>query len=183
MNLNMMTEDISDIKNISFRLATQQDATPLCELAKQTFYEAFGSFNTDEDMNLYSSHTFSSYQFEKQISEKQSWFLLVYDTDSLIGYARLRRNSHEPFRNKQALEIERFYICASHTGRHIGSLLMQECLNHATLHNTEIVWLGVWEHNLRALAFYTKWGFSQFGSHPFLLGKDVQTDLLMKREL
>ena len=45
------------------------------------------------------------------------------------------------------------------------------------------VWLGVWEENHRALQFYEKNGFTVFGKHDFVLGDDVQTDLMMKRSI
>jgi ribosomal protein S18 acetylase RimI-like enzyme len=43
----------------------------------------------------------------------------------------------------------------------------------------ESLWLGVWEHNHRAKAFYERWGFVPVGTETFLLGSDEQTDVLM----
>jgi ribosomal protein S18 acetylase RimI-like enzyme len=55
--------------------------------------------------------------------------------------------------------------------------------SHArTLGGTRL-WLGVWEHNLRAIGFYRKRGFVQCGAQPFLLGTDLQTDWIMNRTL
>jgi ribosomal protein S18 acetylase RimI-like enzyme len=45
------------------------------------------------------------------------------------------------------------------------------------------IWLGVWEHNPRAIAFYLKCGFVDVGRHPFQLGRDVQTDRIMSRDV
>jgi RimJ/RimL family protein N-acetyltransferase len=45
------------------------------------------------------------------------------------------------------------------------------------------IWLGVWERNARAVAFYRKVGFLDVGSHVFVLGTDEQTDRLMLRPL
>lgn len=42
------------------------------------------------------------------------------------------------------------------------------------------LWLGVWEHNPRAVAFYGKYGFRRVGQHTFVLGGDAQTDWLME---
>jgi ribosomal protein S18 acetylase RimI-like enzyme len=171
-----------DLKNISFRFATQNDAIALSELAQQTFYEAFAAFNTREDMLLYSSGAFSLPRMKEELLEEHSVFILVYHIVELIGYARLKTNSHsEEIQETPTMEIERFYIRATYIDKHIGGLLMQECLRYASLQGIVTVWLGVWEHNTRALAFYKKWGFIEYGSHPFLLGKDLQTDLLMKR--
>jgi ribosomal protein S18 acetylase RimI-like enzyme len=43
----------------------------------------------------------------------------------------------------------------------------------------ETIWLGVWERNSRAIAFYEKCGFRDRGSQPFLVGSDLQTDRVM----
>ena len=58
---------------------------------------------------------------------------------------------------------------------------MGACLEEAAGGGYETLWLGVWEHNLRAIAFYRRWGFETVGSHTFLLGSDEQTDLIMVR--
>jgi ribosomal protein S18 acetylase RimI-like enzyme len=45
------------------------------------------------------------------------------------------------------------------------------------------MWLGVWEENPRAIRFYQKLGFVEFGEHIFQLGDDAQRDVLMKKKL
>jgi diamine N-acetyltransferase len=60
---------------------------------------------------------------------------------------------------------------------------MEKSLAIAKELKKDIVWLGVWEHNQRAIDFYTKWGFEKFGTHVFQLGDDPQTDWLMKKNV
>jgi ribosomal protein S18 acetylase RimI-like enzyme len=60
---------------------------------------------------------------------------------------------------------------------------MSTCLHHAKEHGHDRVWLGVWELNARAIAFYEKWGFEKFGEHVFMLGTDPQTDFMMRKKL
>jgi len=43
--------------------------------------------------------------------------------------------------------------------------------------------LGVWENNISALHFYKKMGFYQIGAHPFNMAGDIQTDLLLQKDL
>ncbi|HCX09280.1 MAG TPA: GNAT family N-acetyltransferase, partial [Hyphomonas sp.] len=45
------------------------------------------------------------------------------------------------------------------------------------------VWLGVWEHNQKAIAFYAHQGFEPFGRHSFRLGDDVQIDVMMRKKI
>jgi ribosomal protein S18 acetylase RimI-like enzyme len=47
----------------------------------------------------------------------------------------------------------------------------------------DAVWLGVWERNARAIRFYEEWDFHPAGTQPFLLGTDLQTDLVMVRRI
>jgi ribosomal protein S18 acetylase RimI-like enzyme len=56
---------------------------------------------------------------------------------------------------------------------------MHAAAEEARVQGGETVWLGVWEHNPRAIAFYAKCGFADVGSHVFMIGTDAQTDRLM----
>jgi ribosomal protein S18 acetylase RimI-like enzyme len=49
----------------------------------------------------------------------------------------------------------------------------------ARARGAETLWLGVWERNDRARAFYAKCGFTGAGEHIFLFGTDPQTDLVL----
>lgn len=41
------------------------------------------------------------------------------------------------------------------------------------------LWLGVWERNPHAIAFYGKAGFVEVGAHTFVVGTDPQTDRII----
>jgi len=45
------------------------------------------------------------------------------------------------------------------------------------------MWLGVWEENHRAHAFYRKHGYAVVGEHVFMLGADAQRDLILAKAL
>ena len=81
------------------------------------------------------------------------------------------------------MEIRRIYVLQEVFGKGMGSKLIAASLNEARQRVCDIVWLGVWEKNQRAIEFYRKWGFREVGSHIFLLGDDPQTDLIMVLEL
>jgi ribosomal protein S18 acetylase RimI-like enzyme len=70
-----------------------------------------------------------------------------------------------------------------HHGRGVARQLMAAVFAAARGRSAQTLWLGVWEKNLRALAFYRKFGFVDVGSHQFVLGTDVQTDRLMVRDI
>lgn len=49
--------------------------------------------------------------------------------------------------------------------------------------NKKILWLGVWQENKGAIQFYERHGFQKFGTHPYFIGSDEQTDWLMRFHL
>jgi ribosomal protein S18 acetylase RimI-like enzyme len=48
---------------------------------------------------------------------------------------------------------------------------------------SDVVWLGVWERNPRAIAFYRKFEFREAGEHVFPVGNDPQRDIVLVRPL
>lgn len=169
----------------TIRIATLEDARTIRDLGINTFQDTFGKSNTPEDMKLYLDKSFSAEQVESELSEILTTFVLAYDGEQVVGYAKLRASDTIPegLNSTNAIEIERIYSAKEYIGKQVGKALIEWCLSYAKLNGFDTVWLGVWEHNPRAIAFYQKWGFEQFGSHPFLLGTDLQTDLLMKKNL
>jgi len=171
-------------EQIAIRSASVEDAPLLAELSAKTFYDTFVSFNTEEDMKSYIEKNFSIGQLDRELREEGTTFLLAQIGDSVIGYAKLRRQEQpEGLKETNIIEIERIYSTKEYLGKQVGKALMEACLNLAKQGGHKVIWLGVWEHNSRAISFYEKWGFEKFGSHPFMLGKDLQTDLLMKKTL
>ena len=90
-------------------------------------------------------------------------------------------DAHESVSGSEPIEIQRIYVDPSVIGQGLGAILMQACLDEAEAHEYETIWLGVWEHNHRAIAFYEKWGFDTVGKQLFQLGSDEQTDVIMQR--
>ena len=162
------------------RVAGALDAEALAEIAERTFRETFARDNTPEDMDDYSAAHFSAVLQLAELSDVRSVTLLVLCDQTLIGYAQLLANSTlPPGIPEGAMELQRFYIEASWHGKGIAQALMQRCVDDAASHGAPALWLGVWERNSRAIAFYRKSGFRDAGSQSFTLGADQQTDRVM----
>lgn len=169
---------------IQIRLCTKTDAPLIADLSRQTFYETFASENTAADMEKFMAEQFSRESLMKEVGAEGNIFFLAYDNETPVGYARMRESSNSPeLGEKKSIEIARIYATTASVGKGVGKALMQKCIDVATEMNKELVWLGVWEKNRRAIDFYSKWGFEKFGTHIFVLGNDPQTDWLMKKEL
>jgi ribosomal protein S18 acetylase RimI-like enzyme len=76
-------------------------------------------------------------------------------------------------------ELHRIYVSSEWQGRGVAQSLMQNALDTAASAGSDLLWLGVWEHNRKAIAFYRKFGFEILGDQPFMLGEDRQRDLIM----
>ncbi len=169
---------------ITIRYATIADAELIADMSRQTFYESFAWQNTDEDINKFMNEQFTKKALMKEVELNDSTFFLAYDGEEPVGYARLREGEIRPeFAGKTSIEIARIYALQSSIGKGVGKALMKTCLDVAAEQNKEVIWLGVWEKNNRAIAFYTKFGFEKFSKHKFLLGNDLQTDWLMMKSL
>ena len=169
---------------ITIRYATADDADLIADLSRKTFHETFGYVNTKENMDKFMNEQFNREKLIKEVTEPGNTFLLAFDGDIPVGYVRMREGQKFPeFNDKDSIEIARIYSINSYIGTGVGQQLMRQCIFIAKELKKEIIWLGVWEDNKRAIDFYTKWGFKKFGQHDFVLGTDVQTDWLMMKYL
>jgi len=159
------------------RRAVGSDAAMLAEFATRTFVETFGADNTAEDMEAYVAKTYGT-ELQRREIEEPSIITLVDDRDggSMIAFAQMRIEG-------KSVEIARFYVDRALHGRGVAQALMRACFDAAVASGAERIWLGVWEKNRRAIAFYEKCGFRDVGSQPFLLGSDLQTDRVMEAQI
>ena len=171
-------------KIIVIRLADVEDAALVADFSRRTFYESFARYNTPENMRLYLDEQFPR---EKQIAEVGApgrIFLLAYLDDLLVGFASMRESEPpEGLKGENGIEIVQLYADQEMIGKGVGPALMQACLDTARAQGRDWVWLGVWEHNQRANAFYAKWGFERCGEHIFIVGLDAQTDWWLKKRI
>ena len=170
---------------IAIRRARNDDIDNVAELATRSFVDAFGDQNDPADLDAYLKTTLSLASFEKQFADDRSIFLAATasDSDSLAGYAKLRlSNKHASVSGEKPIEIERIYSDSAMIGRGVGAALMRSCLAEAAKLERDVIWLGVWEQNEHAIRFYKRWEFEVTGSQEFMLGSDLQNDLVMARK-
>ena len=82
-----------------------------------------------------------------------------------------------------ALLLDNIAVAPGAQGTGVGKRLMATALEAAQEAGVDWVWLGVWEHNQKAIAFYAHQGFEPFGRHSFRLGDDVQIDVMMRKKI
>ena len=171
---------------IQIRKAKLQDAEMLARLCYQTFWDAFHEHpkNAPEDMSDYMEKAFNADTIRAELNEKDSIFLIAEIEEETAGYAKITLGAIEDgITAEKPIELNRLYSHQKFLGKGIGAGLMNKCFEIARKNNCDVMWLGVWEFNPRAQAFYKKYGFYEVGRHIFQLGSDPQTDLLMQKDL
>lgn len=167
---------------IVIRAGTPADATALADMAARTFRDTFAGENRPEDMALHVARAYGTTQQRDELVDPEISTLLVEIDGQLAGFAQLRSGvAPECVTGAAPLELWRFYIDRGWHGRGIAQALMRSVESEARRRGGRSVWLGVWERNQRAKAFYSKSGFADVGSHVFMVGTDAQTDRIMVR--
>ena len=169
---------------IVVRRANPADAALLADLAARTFYDTFADSNTPEDMEKFLTSTYSEEIQRKEIEDDSLTTLLAECDGIAAGFAQIKMGkAPECVKGLSPIEIKRFYVEKSFHGRGVAQELMRTAEEIARAAGAKTIWLGVWEHNDRAIAFYRKIGFFPVGNQPFLVGTDLQTDLVLERPL
>lgn len=172
------------VELLTVRHGVPADATALAELAARTFRETFAADNRPEDMALHLATAYGTAQQERELADPHITTLVVEADGQLAGYAQLRSGgAPECVTGESPLELWRFYVARAWHGRGIAQALMRRVELEASRRGGRTLWLGVWERNARAIAFYGKAGFRDVGSHVFMVGTDAQTDRIMVRDV
>jgi ribosomal protein S18 acetylase RimI-like enzyme len=169
---------------LHLREAEFADLESLLDLAQTSFVQAFTKGNKPENVQAYLSQAFTLVQLEKEWKNPASTFLLASLEGKLVGYTKVNLAAAQTdVQDPDSLEVARLYTLEEVWGRGVGQFLLNAALTIAKEKDKTFVWLGVWEHNARAIRFYEKNGFKTFGSHPFPFGDEIQNDWLMRVEV
>lgn len=175
---------MSQNPDVTLRRANPEDAGLLAELGARTFSETFAADNTPEDMAAYLAASFNLARQADELTDPASTFLIAEVGGLAAGYAKLHDGEPaEGVGGAKPVELVRLYVSREWLGRGVGEALMRACVEEARQTGHGTIWLGVWERNWRAQAFYRKWDFREVGEHVFQLGSDPQRDIVMERAI
>lgn len=169
---------------VTIKRCNLEDLHKLQEISSETFIETFKEQNSPENMEAYLNKAFNTSQLTEEISNTSSLFYFVYFNNEVAGYLKLNLNdAQSEDMGNESLEIERIYIKNEFQKHGLGKYLMNIATDVAMQQNKKKIWLGVWEANENAIAFYKKLGFIQTGAHSFYMGDEEQIDYIMTKKL
>ncbi len=170
--------------NHRIRPATQADASILADLGERTFRETFEPLSEPADFAAFLGEAYGAEIQRAELADPDRPALLLEVDGIPSGFAQLRlghRESGVP--GVRPAELQRIYLLKAAQGGGRGAALLSACEGLARRRGADVLWLGVWEHNAKALAFYARCGFREVGEHSFAIGTRVDRDLLMAKDL
>jgi RimJ/RimL family protein N-acetyltransferase len=149
---------------ITFRIATELDASQVYELRLEALRMHPEAFTADVNMTM-----------ERGL---QVWVKLIKDygkdhtgvimtatcEDTLIGMAGLVRG-HWP-KTRHRADMWGVFVRAGWRGIHVCEGIVKNCLDWANAHQITAVMLGVNTSNASAINCYTRCGFTIYGTEP-----------------
>lgn len=172
------------MEKLSIQAVKADELKVLATLGRTTFETAFAADNNPADMAQYLNKAFSLNQVRQEWEHPETGYYFARLNNQIVGYLKLNQGAaqSEPM-GDDAFEVERIYVTANSQGKGIGRQLLDFSVQQALAAKKKIIWLGVWQKNTRAVAFYKHYGFTIFDTHIYTLGQDDQTDWMMKLEL
>ncbi|QOD43628.1 GNAT family N-acetyltransferase [Clavibacter zhangzhiyongii] len=180
----------------SFRVATPADADEVAAVAARTFALACPPTTTAEAIAEHIRTVLSPARFRAHLADPAHRVVLAEVDGRPVGYTMVvAAPPADPdvagaLRLRPVIELSKVYVEAGQHGAGVARPLMAETLRVArTLagdagRDAEAgIWLGVNEHNLRAIRFYERSGFGIVGTRSFRLSDAVETDHVMERPL
>ena len=168
------------MSKVTICIGSASDADDLAAFAARTFAETFAADNRPEVLQGLMCATFSAERQAKELADPSVTTILARSDGELIGYAQVRRSVPPPcVTHADPIELHRFYLDKQAQGSGLASELMLAVHEAAEEFGAQHIWLGVWERNPRAIAFYQKTGFCDVGSTIYMVGPDRQTDRVM----
>jgi ribosomal protein S18 acetylase RimI-like enzyme len=165
--------------DIEIRRGTLNDAALLSQLSITTFLDTFRGTFTDQEIELFVQQYINVNQEYTELHDENDFYFIAFVNKAPVGYIRVKEGESDValIKRYKAIELKRIYVLKEYQSKKVGATLMKFALQFAAEKNYEAVWLGVWEHNVKAQAFYKKWGFIDTGStHNFPIGNTPQID-------
>lgn len=186
-----------DPAGFQIRKAAASDSEALAALGAEVFTATFAHSCTKEQLQAFLDEAYTPEAIARDIADSSKDVLVATEgsgdaNDSssspsetpgggggkLLGFLYLTRGSSEPCVEhlERPVELQRLYISLGAHGKGLGKALSLAADEMARAQGFRTIWLGVWEENHKAQAFYRKMGYERIGEHVFDVGGDLQTD-------
>ena len=169
---------------VQLRDAVAADALCLGVLATQVFLDTYATGGIRPTLAREVLSAFSTAAFDAVLARPGTQVVVAELDAHLIGFAQLTLGAaHEQVITAVPAELERLYVQEPFTGAGIGSRLLQHAEALAAAAGTSDLWLTPWVHNLRALGFYARHGYADFGATLFCFEGERHENRVLAKHL
>ena len=168
---------------ITLRRAAAADALCLGVLATQVFLDTYALTGVTETVASEVRKAFSTEAFIKVLAASSTFITVAVQDSALVGFAQSTIGTAQSLApNGMPAELDKLYVQKPFTNRGVGSRLLQSHEELAARHGVEVLWLSPWVGNHRALRFYAKHEYEDYGLVFFYMGPDnIENRVYAKR--
>ena len=146
------------------RAARPDDALCLSVLAMQVFLDTYATDGIRPQIAREVLSAYSEASFSAAIAAANSHIEVAEIRGHLVGFAQLTFNAGHPLAPAGTpAELLRLYVQEPFTGAKLGTQLLGRAEDIARQRGATVLWLTPWVHNHRALAFYRRRAYTDYG--------------------
>ncbi len=121
--------------------------------------------------------------FEPLLASHEGLVYVAQAERAIVGFLVLQRQGHSAVPARKPIQLWQLYVSPAFHGTGVATQLVDTAMNDARSQGHDLVWLGVSEHNERAMAFYRRHGFAAIGRHVVGSAEHAHHDVVMSLRL
>mgnify|MGYP001025095897 FL=1 len=159
------------INNIRISEISENQIPDIQKIANEAWPVTFAEILTQEQIRYMMGWMYSQEALVEQFGKGHRFFLAESDGEYL-GFMSIENNSQQSGRTK----IHKAYIRPAFQGEGIGRAFFDRASNEAVKRGDDAIYLNVNKQNLRAIAFYEKYGMAKIKEEIIDIGNGFVMD-------
>jgi len=154
-----------DNSALVLRAGAAEDADCVGVLAMQVFLDTYATEGIRPDLAREVLAGYSPEAFRRRLAQASSRFVLAERSGHLAGFAEVALDRPLPDgRPAKGAELVRLYVQGPFHRQGVGTALLRRAEQLAAAAGEGTMWLTAWEGNHRAVDFWRRRGFQEYGT-------------------
>jgi GNAT superfamily N-acetyltransferase len=168
---------------VTYRDATPADAAALNGLFDSVFCDTFAHLYRPDDLSAFLS-SFGISDWEEHLRDLSFAIRIAESDGDAVGYVKIGPTKIPVATGDSAsMLLDQLYVRGEHHGSGIARELMEWAIEEARRRAAKALYLTVFIENERARRFYDRFGFEDVGRYAFMVGKQADEDIIMRKAL
>lgn len=168
--------------HFTYRDATLDDAAAVADLFARCFVETFVHLYRPEDLDAFLGGV-TAQSFAEEIGDPDFAIRVAEVGSEPIGFVKLGPPGLPIETPPRTLELRQIYVLKPWQGQGAAQPLYDWAESEARRRGAEHLQLTVYIENERARRFYERRGFADVGRYAFMVGKQADEDIVMRKPL